>query len=150
MTMKRKIPTQTVMEEVKCFVGSGKNVMLPVAGNSMRPFIIGDRDSAELHPITSPLKRGDAVLAWADGNHYVLHRIVAVDGDRLTLEGDGNVGLKEYCHSSDVIAKAIYAYNGSNGRKTKLTGRWAMTKWWLWRGVKLLKKAKYYATKKRF
>ena len=150
MTQKKMMPTPLVMEEVKRIVGEGKNVLLPVAGRSMRPFIVGDRDSAELHPVGGQLVKGDAVLAWADGNHYVLHRIVAIDGERLTLEGDGNVGLKEYCNRSDVIARAEWVVDGRNGRKTRLVGKWAMVKWWLWRGVKTLKIIKRYATEKRF
>lgn len=150
MTQKKMMPTPLVMEEVKRIVGEGKNVLLPVAGRSMRPFIVGDRDRAELHPVGGQLVKGNAVLAWADGNHYVLHRIVAIDGERLTLEGDGNVGLKEYCNRSDVIARAEWVVDGRNGRKTRLVGKWAMVKWWLWRGVKTLKIIKRYATEKRF
>ncbi len=150
MTTKKVMPMQVVMDEVRRIVGEGKNVLLPVTGRSMLPFIVGDRDMAELHPIRKPLAKGDAVLAWADGNHYVLHRIVDIDGERVTLEGDGNLGLKEHCNRSDVIARAEWVMDGRNGRRTRLIGKWAMTKWWLWRGVKILKKIIIYATKKRF
>ena len=149
MTTRKIMPTTLVMEEVRRIVGEGKNVLLSVAGRSMLPFIVGDCDRAELHPIKKPIAKGDAVLAWADGNHYVLHRVVAMDGERLTLEGDGNLGLKEHCLLTDVIARAEWVVDGRNGKRTRLTGNWAMAKWWLWRGIKIIKKI-LYATKKRF
>ncbi len=51
---------------------------------------------------------GDVVLAWVEGNRYVVHRIIRIDGNRVTLMGDGNLVGTEHCSLSDVKAKATH------------------------------------------
>lgn len=129
MVMNKEI--SVVMEEVRRMTGSGMKVVLPVSGFSMRPFIRGGRDSVELYRLSGPLRIGDVVLAWADGTHYVLHRVVEMSGERLTLEGDGNVGLQEHCTVADVIARGEWVVNGRGERKS-LISREAMQRWRWW------------------
>jgi hypothetical protein len=73
----------------------------------MLPFIIGGRESVILQ---SPglTTVGDVVLAWVEGNRYVVHRIIRIDGDRVTLMGDGNLVGTEHCTLSDIKAKATH------------------------------------------
>ncbi|MGN1245936.1 MAG: S24/S26 family peptidase [Muribaculaceae bacterium] len=120
-----------IMTEVKHLISLGKSVQLPVRGRSMLPFIIGDRDKVELHPFSvSELRIGNAVLAWVDGNHYVIHRIVSINGNRLELLGDGNLAIREHCSTADVIAVATAVITPSGSRS--LTSCTAMAKWRLW------------------
>jgi len=49
------------------------------------------------------LEVGDILLVCMHGN-YVMHRLFEIDGDKLTLMGDGNLAGKEHCLRSDVIA----------------------------------------------
>ena len=74
-----------IIEEAIRLVEEGVSVTLPVNGRSMLPFIIGGRESVILQqPPTqgeprqnaAPLKVGDVVLAWVEGNRYVVHRII--------------------------------------------------------------------------
>ena len=58
----------------------------------MAPFLIDGRDSVTLSRCNADeLKPGDVVMALA-GNQdtVVLHRIIAREGEWLTLQGDGN------------------------------------------------------------
>lgn len=73
-----------------------------VKGYSMRPFLEHMRDKVQLAFPSRPLRVGDAVLAEIGPGHYVLHRIIQVEGDRLTLMGDGNVRGTERCRVQDV------------------------------------------------
>lgn len=73
-----------------------------VKGYSMRPFLEHMRDRVQLAYPSRPLVEGDAVLAEITPGHYVLHRIIQVDGDRLTLMGDGNIRGTEQCRVQDV------------------------------------------------
>ena len=41
---------KALMGEVERVIAEGKSVRLPVRGRSMLPFIVGGRDSVELHP----------------------------------------------------------------------------------------------------
>ena len=86
------------------FVREGHSVTIQVRGFSMRPFVENARDKAVIAPCTS-VKRGDAVLAKVEGGRFVLHRVIRVKGDRITLMGDGNIYGTEHCTISDVVGK---------------------------------------------
>lgn len=92
----------------------GHTVTLPLSGNSMRPFLVHNRDKALL-VLPENLKKGDPVLAEISPARYVLHRIVRIEGDAITLRGDGNFGT-EHCRRKDVVALAAGFYR--KGRTT--------------------------------
>ena len=85
----------------------GVRVTFPVKGQSMLPFIIGGKESVILHR-PGLIDVGDVVLAWVDGNRYVVHRIIKLDYDRVTLMGDGNVGVTEHCLLGDIKARVTH------------------------------------------
>ena len=92
----RKLFANSVLiPEVIKMLEEGHSVTLPLRGFSMRPFLEDERDMALL---TKPgkVKVGDPVLAEIRPRAYVLHRIVAIQNDNVTLRGDGNLGY-EYC-----------------------------------------------------
>lgn len=84
-------------------VKEGHRVSLRAKGNSMRPFIESDRDVAVLTDC-SDYKVGDVVLAEISKGHYVLHRIDRLEGQNVTLRGDGNVAGTEHCTIGDIRA----------------------------------------------
>lgn len=96
-----------IIEEAIRLVDEGVSVTLPVNGNSMLPFIIGGKESVILQKPELP-KVGDVVLAWADGYRYVVHRIIRINGDRVTLMGDGNLAGTEHCTLNDIKAIATH------------------------------------------
>lgn len=108
----------------------GKTVTLPLKGFSMRPFLENERDKALLIAAKKP-QVGDAVLAEVRKGVFVLHRIIRIEGDRVTLRGDGNLSC-EYCCIGDVKAKAIGFYRKGRATADMTNG----TKWlvysWLW------------------
>ena len=66
------------IEEALRLVQKGVTVTFPVTGQSMLPFIIGGKESVILHR-PGLIDVGDVVLAWVDGNRYVVHRIIKLD-----------------------------------------------------------------------
>ena len=126
-----KKSTQELMPEVGRLIREGKTVMLPVRGNSMRPFIQNGNDCVELHPLPPVLRKGDVVLARTSKGYYVLHRVTAISPDLLTLEGDGNIGLRETCRPSDVLARAEWVIDAHKERHSLLDRR-ARIKWRMW------------------
>lgn len=77
----------------------------------MRIFVEHERDEVLIAaPDPESLKRGDVVLAEVSDGVFVLHRIVKAEGEHLTLQGDGNVGTKEYCQRKDVLGIALGFY----------------------------------------
>ena len=126
-----KKSTQELMPEVGRLIQEGKTVVLPVRGNSMRPFIQNGNDCVELHPLPPVLRKGDVVLARTSKGYYVLHRVTVISPDLLTLEGDGNIGLRETCRPSDVLARAEWVIDAHKERHSLLDRR-ARIKWRMW------------------
>lgn len=112
----KTLPNNDVIAGVITALETVPRVILPVRGTSMLPFIIGDLDSVEL---VKPLliEVGDVILARINGSHYVIHRVIKIDGDNLQLMGDGNLGGDERCKVSDVVAKAEYVVHPNGKRK---------------------------------
>ena len=121
-----------IIEEAIRLVREGVNVTLPVKGLSMLPFIIGGKDSVILHR-PGLIDVGDVVLAWVDGCRYVVHRIIRIDGDRITLMGDGNVKGTEHCLLKDVKARVTHVVDAKD-KTHYLYNRWRMlgAKVWYW------------------
>ena len=111
-----------LIRETIALVEEGRRVVLPVKGKSMYPFIIGGKESVELVKPQAPLKAGDVVLAWVNGVRYVVHRIIGIDGEEVTLMGDGLCKVVEHCKISDVSALAEYVV-APNGKRRYLYTR---------------------------
>ncbi|MBQ2559903.1 MAG: S24/S26 family peptidase [Fibrobacter sp.] len=100
---------QIIAEAIK-LVGEGVSVTFPVAGRSMRPFIVGGKESVVLVKPESVCV-GDVVLAFVDNSRYVVHRVIRINGENVTLMGDGNLVGVEHCKVPDVKAIATHAVN---------------------------------------
>ena len=114
-----------------------ERVTLPVNGHSMLPFVVGWRDCVILQKPAHP-RVGDVVVAWVEGRRYVLHRIIRIDGERVTLMGDGNLNIMETCTLSNVKALATHVVD-VKGRTLDLYcrwRRWAARVWWYVRPVR--------------
>ena len=86
----------------------GHTVTINLRGYSMRPYLENNRDKALIRKIGIP-KKGDVVLAETGPKVYVIHRIIKINGDDITLRGDGNIGY-EYCKRSDLKGYVIGFY----------------------------------------
>lgn len=105
--MKRVIIQNAIIfSEVAKLVSNGESVTIKTKGNSMLPFISGERDSVVLAK-TDNIKLYDIVLAVVNENQYVLHRVIKIMGNKLILMGDGNLKGCEICTIENVIATAI-------------------------------------------
>jgi hypothetical protein len=93
-----------MMEEIKQLISEGKVVSITAKGYSMNPFVRHLEDTLTIGPWKdSDLKRGTAALARTTTGAYVFHRIIKREGKLLTLEGDGNIGIKEKATTDGVI-----------------------------------------------
>jgi len=124
------IPNDVLLPLAIEYINQGHTVTLPLKGNSMRPFLIHMRDKALLTNLKE-LKVGLPVLAEPSPGHYVLHRIVAINGDKVTLRGDGNIGT-EHCLQKDVKALAAGFFRDNRTTPDLIESR----KWriysWIW------------------
>ncbi len=111
----QRIKDNYIIQEAIKLVEDGICVTFPVDGRSMLPFIIGGKDSVILVKPTQP-EIGDIVLAWVDNCKYVVHRIIAIQGNDIVLMGDGNIQGTERCHENDIKAKISHIVDGK-GKK---------------------------------
>lgn len=128
------ITDELIIEEAVRLVKEGVSVTLPVNGNSMLPFIIGGKESVILQP-PGLVAVGDVVLAWVENRRYVVHRIIRIDGENITLMGDGNIAGTEHCPLSGIRAKATHVVD-DKGRRRYLYTKWRMRAsrlWWILR-----------------
>lgn len=100
---RHEIPNAVLLGMVRESIREGHTATIWVKGFSMRPFLEHMRDKVVLAPLTKPLVEGDAVLAEITPDHYVLHRVININGDDITLMGDGNLRGTEQCRLQDVV-----------------------------------------------
>lgn len=125
------LPNAVLLGEVKGLLAEGKDVVIPTKGNSMLPFIRGGRDCVNLRRLGS-LDVGDIVLAEIREGTYVLHRVFALDGDAVTLMGDGNIRGVEHCRRQDVAGTVLTVLK-ENGREVDCRSPKAMRRARTWR-----------------
>ena len=115
------IPNSVLFEEVAAVLQEGREAVITPTGNSMRPFIRGGVDRVVLG-LRDTLAVGDIVLARFDGR-YSLHRILALDGEAVTLMGDGNLRGRERVRTADVIGTVTAIIKPDGQRRTPGKGR---------------------------
>lgn len=100
------LPNDTLLADVVSLLSSGHTVTLRAKGDSMFPFIVGDRDCVVLQRSRSA-RVDDIVLARLPGRGYVLHRVYGTTGDSFVLMGDGNVCGTELCRAENVCGTVL-------------------------------------------
>jgi hypothetical protein len=124
---KRTIPNEILLGEVAAVLREGREAVITPTGNSMLPFIRGGRDRVTLRACAD-LAVGDIVLACF-GGRYILHRVIACDGEAVTLMGDGNLVGTERGARADVLGTVTEIIRPSGRRVRPGKGR-------LWRALK--------------
>lgn len=120
---------EVFLPQVVALLEEGHTATLPLRGRSMRPFLEDGRDKALLQ-IVDTYREGDAVLAEISRGHFVLHRIIKIEGTHVTLRGDGNLG-DEHCRLEDIRAKAVGFYRKGRTKLDSTDGRkWRVYSWW--------------------
>lgn len=108
------------LPEVVRLLHEGHTVTLRLRGFSMRPFLEDNRDKALLTKPSS-IAVGDAVLAEIAPKRYVLHRVVKILGDNITLRGDGNLAT-EQCKKEDIKGFVVGFYRKGRTSIDKTSG----------------------------
>lgn len=125
------IANDILVQEVSRLVAEGSEVTFVPKGNSMLPFIRGGVDSVVLVK-ADDVGVMDIVLARANST-FVIHRIIAMDGDEVVLMGDGNIAGVERCSRKEVLAKVAAIVK--DGRRRDCTGGTHGIKARIWRGL---------------
>ena len=118
---KRTLPNDVLLGEVAAVLREGREAVITPTGNSMLPFIRGGVDRVVLRREPA-VAVGDIVLARI-GGRYLLHRVFALEGDALTLMGDGNLRGTEQGVPADVIGTVTEIIRPSGRRRIPGKGR---------------------------
>ena len=111
------IPNQLFFAEVQAQIRQGKKVKIRVRGNSMLPFIRNNDEALLIPPTPEHIQKGTPVVALTDELGIVLHRIYHIEGNRITLLGDGNVNQFEHTSPDRIIATVSHYYRGKHTLK---------------------------------
>ena len=116
---KRVLPNDILLGEVAAVLREGREAVITPTGNSMLPFIRDGRDRVVLRR-KEELAVGDIVLMHT-GGRYVLHRVIEIDGEQVTLMGDGNLKGVEHGTRAEIIGTVteIIRPDGHNIRPGK-------------------------------
>ena len=127
-----KINFDTYLLSVAQFVSEGREVVIPVNGNSMLPFIVGGVDHVALSRCNN-IKVGDIVLANTDEKGYVIHRIDNIgDNGIVSLLGDGNLQMREHCSRNNILAIVTHVIR-PGGIRVSMQSRKAVVLGRMWR-----------------
>ena len=101
LTMKT-ISNDIFFSQVESEIAAGKSIRFRVKGHSMFPLLRNNKDEVTLSPLNRQPEINDIVLFRYHGKH-ILHRIIAIDGNTYTIQGDGIYLSCEKCTSQDII-----------------------------------------------
>ena len=101
----------------------GKVVAIVPQGISMLPFIVGGEDQVFLLK-KEKVEVGDIVLVEYKGRS-ILHRVYAIDGERVVLMGDGNLEGMEEVTEEEILGTVVEIVHKGRRRKPG--------KAWFWR-----------------
>ena len=128
----KKIDNTDFFSQVHEFLLEGKSIRINIRGNSMKPFLREGSHQAEIAPAEGRnLKTGDVVL-FRHCSRYVLHRIVAINDERYTMQGDGVLENTETVFREDIIGVMVRFYH-TEGRMTDCSSLWwrFLSRWWI-------------------
>lgn len=105
MLFKRLKPSiEEIIPFVKDSIALGKDVRITVTGNSMYPLFRSNQDTVTLEAFEQ-IRKYDVVLYKRPNGQYVLHRVLKVCGDCLTIAGDNEIKKEYPVQINDCIAR---------------------------------------------
>lgn len=117
----KQFANSLILPEIVKMLDAGHTVTLRLKGYSMRPFLENGRDKALLVK-PSEIRVGDPVLAEIAPGQYVLHRIIDMSEEAVTLRGDGNLNI-ETCKRQDIKGAVIGFYRKGHDKLDMISGR---------------------------
>lgn len=114
---------EVAKDNIESVVAPGELFKIIVTGYSMLPLLGFGRDTIvvrrtdEGEPIT-----GRIAMFRAKDRHIIVHRVVAVRGDEIIFQGDGNPYKREYAKRSDVVG-VVEEVIREDGRTVSCTTR---------------------------
>lgn len=107
------LPNAVFFDEILQQISEGKRVCIRAKGSSMLPLIRDEKDKIVLEKLNpKSLHKGNIVLAILPSRTYVIHRIEDINGNKVTLRGDGNLASREHCTTDNILAEVALIHRG--------------------------------------
>ena len=128
----RQVPNEIFFDWVSSELSEGKDVRIRMKGWSMRPLLRPGKDEVVLGTLKDgEPSRLDVVLFHYKGQ-TIFHRVLRIDGNEYTIQGDGNFTGQEKCGREDIVGKLREVVRPSGAVIPVTTLRWrAYSRLWL-------------------
>ncbi len=123
-----------IIDNIEQLVERGESFEMVVTGYSMLPLLGYGRDRIVLHRTTDTedIMHRAAMFRMAD-RRIIVHRVIRIEDDMVTLQGDGNIQQREQCRRSEIIG-VVDSVIRQNGRRVSCTSRWWRIRERIWLG----------------
>lgn len=113
----KKVDTGEYVSVLKELVEEGREVGMLIAGNSMSPFLVHERDYIYFKKPDGPVCKGDMVFYQRENGQYIMHRIWKVKNNQYYMVGDAQTEIE-----GPIRREQIFAVITKVHRKGKLIG----------------------------
>ena len=100
----RVVDTGAYVSVLRELAESGKTVSMRIAGNSMSPFLVHDRDYIFFTRPEREIRRGDMVFYQRYTGQYVMHRVCRIKDNRYYLVGDAQTEVEGPLYREQIFA----------------------------------------------
>ena len=100
----RKVDTNEYISVLRELTEEGKEVSLLIAGSSMSPFLIHERDYICFKKPDRELRKGDMVFYQRKTGQFVMHRIWKVKSEGFYIVGDAQTEIEGPVEREQIFA----------------------------------------------
>lgn len=100
----RKVDTNEYISVLRELTEEGKEVSLLIAGSSMSPFLIHERDYICFKKPERELRKGDMVFYQRKTGQFVMHRIWKVKSEGFYIVGDAQTEIEGPVEREQIFA----------------------------------------------
>ena len=104
-TNKKIIDTREYVSVLRDLTEEGKEVSLLIAGNSMVPFLVHERDYIYFKKPDTKLKKGDMVFFQRIDGAFIMHRIKKVKSEGYYIVGDAQTTIEGPIRREQILAR---------------------------------------------
>lgn len=121
-------------EHIEELVEPGSLFVMHVTGYSMLPLLGYGDDRIVLRRTTANDNiLGRIAMFRAKDGHIIVHRVMSIEGEIVTLRGDGNIVQYEHCQRSEIIG-VVERVIRQSGREVECGTRWWRLRERIWLG----------------
>jgi len=126
------LSNKEILEEIERNISDGKTVELKVTGGSMRPYLRSGKDIVVLSPYRDIDLKPGAIVLFRYNNNPIFHRIIRIEKDNFTMQGDGICNRYEEVLKRDVIG-IVNQIIRTSGKTISTHSFFSMAYWLFWR-----------------